>query len=60
MLGSCLKAEQIRVSVAVSGIGFLTWDGSQVGAVIGLLFPGFCSIFIPVYPVGRTNLVLKV
>jgi hypothetical protein len=30
---------QSSVSLIVSGIVFLTWDGSQVGPVIGWLFP---------------------
>ena len=33
MLGSCLQSLQ-----TVINSGFLSWDGSQVGAVIGWLF----------------------
>lgn len=49
-----------RVLIIVSEIGSLEWGGSQVGPVIGKLFPQFLlhrSIFISVHLVyvGRAN-----
>ena len=42
----------------MSGVDSLTWDGSQVGAVIGWLL--LQSLFRAAYPVGKTNFELTV